>query len=282
MLFVNTWELMVAFQHLARKVPAAAYLDAVPATVHSQLVDRGLGGWKRNLAYHLHDIPFRRAVRDFRMFMPMGSDCRDSLVNEYGIDLRRCSPVTLAPQNSMPQLQPRDFSGKLRLLFVGNDFFRKGGRFLLELYAAHLSGYCTLTVVSNDSALVPATLPAGVELLRNLNFEQMQEVYRQHHLFLFPTQQDFMPQVLGEALSLGVPCLANDVGGIRDLIHDGETGFLMARDAAVETWAARVKELAATPGLLEGMSARSRRFAEENLTIERFEGLTAEVIRQLL
>ena len=44
MLFVNTSELRVAFQHLARNVPTMAYLDAVPATVHSQLADRGHGG----------------------------------------------------------------------------------------------------------------------------------------------------------------------------------------------------------------------------------------------
>jgi len=281
MLFVNTWELMVAFQHLARKVPAIAYLDAVPATIHSQLVDRGLGGWKRNLAYHLHNFPFRKAVHNFRMFMPMGSDCRDSLVNEYGIDARCCSPVTLAPQNPAAPLPPRDCSGHLRLLFVGNDFFRKGGRFLLDLYTAHLSGYCTLTVVSNDSALASATLPPGVELLRNLNVEQMQEVYRQHHIFLFPTQQDFMPQVLGEALLFGVPCLANNVGGIRDLIHNGQTGFLMERDATQQMWAARIQELASNPALLVRLSASARRFAEEHLLIDRFNRLVADVIEQL-
>ena len=33
-----------------------------------------------------------------------------------------------------------------------------------------------------------------------LEFGQMQEVYRRHDLFLFPTQQDTMPQVFWEAL----------------------------------------------------------------------------------
>src|SRR5450755_1347932 len=42
LLFVNAWELVVAFQDLARRAPAAAMLDSVPATVDFQLRARGV------------------------------------------------------------------------------------------------------------------------------------------------------------------------------------------------------------------------------------------------
>src|SRR5580704_13284512 len=74
LLFVNAWELVVAFQDLARRVPAAAMLDSVPATFDLQLRQRGVNDWKRQLSHAVHHRSFRRAARTFQLFLPMGSD----------------------------------------------------------------------------------------------------------------------------------------------------------------------------------------------------------------
>ena len=66
--------------------------------------------------------------------------------------------------------------------------------------------------------------------MRGRSRDQLVQIYQQSDVFLFPTQQDYMPQVLAEALSTGLPCIANNVGAIRDLVRDGETGFLMSRN----------------------------------------------------
>jgi glycosyltransferase involved in cell wall biosynthesis len=87
--------------------------------------------------------------------------------------------------------------------------------------------------------------------------------------------------VLGEALAAGLPCLANDVGGIRDLVHNGETGFLFPHDASADVWAAHIKSLARNPDELSRMSRSAQRFAEDNLGIDRFERLIGEVIERL-
>jgi len=166
-------------------------------------------------------------------------------------------------------------------LFVGNDFLRKGGDFLLRLYTRHLAGTCVLTIVSNDRALDGMCLVPGVRRIRNLTSEQLRPLYQESHLFLFPTRQDFMPQVLAEALALGLPCIANDVGGIQDLVHDGETGFLMPFDASPELWAKRIQHLASNPQELTKMSQRSRQFADARLGMDQFETLVQEVIGKL-
>jgi hypothetical protein len=280
-LLVNTWEFITEFRSLAQRIPAAALMDAVPATVDYQLRRRGRGGWKRTLATLINDVPFRRAVRDYRYFLPMGSDAAEALVARYGVSSDRITP-TLAPQDLMFWTPgARSYADSFRLLFVANDFVRKGGIFLLRLYAEHLASFCTLTIVSNDPTPEGTTLPTGVVWRRDLNRDEIRQTYRDSDLFLFPTEQDYMPQVLAEALSTGLPCIANDVGGIRDLIRNGETGFLMPCDTPAEAWSQRIEALRSNRSELERLGRGARAFAENNLDTAAFSKLVARVVETL-
>ncbi len=279
---VNAWELMVEFQDLAQEIPAAAMLDAVPATVDRQLRERGVNDWKRRLSHAVHHRAFRGVARKFQVFLPMGSDCAESLERDYGIERERCNFLTLAPQDlaAFPAPEVRDYTRPWRLLFVGNDFERKGGDFLLRLYREKLSQTCTLTILSNDPAVRSISMPPGVQHLHSLSLEQLRQVFREHHVFVFPTRQDFLPQVLAEALAFGLPCIANDVGGIRDLVIDGETGFLMKGTDSLDQWAQRIQQLG-QPGVAARMSARARQFAEERLSLPVFERLMGDALNRL-
>ena len=280
-LLVHGWEMAVAFRDLARRVPAAVMMDSVPATVDTQRRRQGFKDWKRWLSHQVHHRAFQRAAREFDFFLPKSSDGAASLQRDYGVERERCL-VTYAPQN-LEVWKPgaRRDSLPLRLLFVGNDFARKGGDFLLRLYAEHLAGTSSLTIASNDPSIEARKLPPGVQWLRGLKRDQLVEVYRASDLFVFPSRQDYAPQVLAEALASGLPSLVNDFDGARDLVQDGETGFVFTLDAPAEVWAERVKRIAANPGELARMSARARQVAEEKLGLDRFERLITEVIEKL-
>jgi glycosyltransferase involved in cell wall biosynthesis len=281
LLLVQGWEMLGAFTVLARRIPSAAVMDSVPATIDAQLRRRGFNGWKRRVSHTVHHRAFRRAVHEFDYFLVMGSDCADALHHEYGVESDRCA-VTLAPQD-LEKWTPgtRNLSAPVQLLFVGNDFARKGGDFLLSLYGEHLSSTCRLTIASNDPTLENRKLPPGVQWLSGRSRDQLVDLYRNSDIFLFPTQQDYMPQVLGEALASGLPCLASDVGGIRDLVRNGETGYLVSPNASAEVWAAHLNRLIANPEEILRMSKCARKFAEEKLGLNRFEHLIAEVIKRL-
>jgi hypothetical protein len=121
-LLVYSWEFVVAFRDLARRMPSMALMDSVPATIDQQLRQRGLGGWKRSAAKRLHHRSFLHAARDFQIFLPMGSDCAESLEHDYRISRERCF-VTLAPQDlDIWKPGQRTYSPPLKLLFVANDF----------------------------------------------------------------------------------------------------------------------------------------------------------------
>jgi len=283
LLLVFSWEYVIEFQDIAKRIPAAAFVDAVPSTVNAHLRRRGHTGWKRRLSHEVHHRAFRAAVPHYRFFLAWGSDAAEALEREYSVDRKRCL-VTLIPQDlDLWTPGPPTSSPGLRLMFAGNDFYRKGGEFLLQLFADHLSSFCTLTIASNDPIAESLSLPAGVEWLPGRDRAQLLEIYRRSDVFIFPTLQDYAAtNVVCEALACGVPCIANDVGGIRDVVRDETTGFLMPLGAPASVWAQRIEALHTDRHRLAQLAAGARRFAEENLSTERFRENLAGVIRSLL
>ena len=59
----------------------------------------------------------------------------------------------------------------------------------------------------------------------------MCERYLKSHAFVCPSSIENSPNSLGEAMILGVPCVASDVGGVADLLKHREEGFVYQTDA---------------------------------------------------
>ena len=61
--------------------------------------------------------------------------------------------------------------------------------------------------------------------------KEMCERYYKSHVFVSPSSIENSPNSLGEAMILGVPCIASDVGGVADLLRHKEEGFVYQVDA---------------------------------------------------
>lgn len=62
----------------------------------------------------------------------------------------------------------------------------------------------------------------SIVFLGSLSAEQMKQAYLEANVFVLPSTVENSPNSLGEAMLLGVPCVAADVGGVRNLMHEGE------------------------------------------------------------
>lgn len=135
-----------------------------------------------------------------------------------GLDLEWWQPV--AGRNERA-------GGKPKILFVGGDFERKGGRLLLEVFAERFLGRAELHLVTN-APLPP--LPADVFVHAGLTTDdpRLRELYRSSDLFVLPTLSDTSSWVCLEAMASGLAVVTTRVGGIPDLIDDGRTGLLVA------------------------------------------------------
>ncbi|MFZ5968926.1 MAG: glycosyltransferase family 4 protein [Bacillota bacterium] len=63
-----------------------------------------------------------------------------------------------------------------------------------------------------------------------LDEKQMCERYLKSNVFVSPSAIENSPNSLGEAMILGVPCVASCVGGVQDMLIDREEGFIYPYD----------------------------------------------------
>jgi glycosyltransferase involved in cell wall biosynthesis len=98
--------------------------------------------------------------------------------------------------------------------------------------------------------------------------EDIGEVLRELDLLLVPsTSAEATTRVILEAFSAGVPVVAYPVGGIPEIVRDGENGFL-ARQRSPEALAERVKEAMAAD--LDLIARRARIEWERRFTLKRY------------
>ncbi|KUP04313.1 glycosyl transferase family 1 [Bacillus coahuilensis p1.1.43] len=74
-------------------------------------------------------------------------------------------------------------------------------------------------------------LEGNVVFTGPLNEEKMCERYLKSNVFICPSTIENSPNSLGEAMILGVPCIASDVGGVSDMLKHKEEGFVYQADA---------------------------------------------------
>jgi len=65
-----------------------------------------------------------------------------------------------------------------------------------------------------------------VEILGGLSAGKMREQYLRANVFVLPSTVENSPNSLGEAMLLGVPCVAADVGGVSTMMLHEREGFL--------------------------------------------------------
>ncbi len=85
--------------------------------------------------------------------------------------------------------------------------------------------------------------------------------------FLFPTRMDNLPLMIQESLACGTPVISTRVGGVPEMVVDGETGYLAERadpPAVAET----LQRALADPGRLRDMRPACRAFAEREYALD--------------
>ena len=208
-----------------------------------------------------------------------------------GVDLGRFAP----PSDQADVTRARAVFGarpdQVVVGLVGRLVWQKG---LRDLFAAaallRRSRPDVLVVVvgPQDSDKADALGPKDIDAARALgNVEflggrgDVQELYHGFDIFVLPSYREGFPRSAMEAAASGVPVIATDVRGCRQVVDHAVTGLLVpVRDArALE---AAVEELAADPGRRRAMGAAARRKAEAEFDESRLVETTLGVYERLL
>lgn len=112
----------------------------------------------------------------------------------------------------------KDQFPEIKIYIAGNNFTKTEN--LID--RLRLTGYGKYIL----SLIKKYNLTTNVFFTGELNEDEMIDRYLKSNLFICPSSIENSPNSLGEAQILGVPCIASYVGGVPDMIKDGETGFL--------------------------------------------------------
>ncbi|MBI4635717.1 MAG: glycosyltransferase [Candidatus Rokubacteria bacterium] len=99
-------------------------------------------------------------------------------------------------------------------------------------------------------------------------------------LFVLPSEEEGMPGAVLEAMAMGLPVVATAVGGVPEIVVDGETGMLVAprQPTALAEAMGRVLE---DPALAGRVGCLGRRRVVEEFSIERSVALTEKLYARL-
>ena len=217
-----------------------------------------------------------RALRGARHVFCPSAYLRD-IALRWGLDPERVS-VLPNPAPEVPALPPRDelrrglsFSGRT-LVFAG----RLGPQKALDVLLRALVDVPEVALVvagdgperaSLERMTVELGLDARVSFLGAVPRERVLRLFRAADASVLPSAWENFPHTVVEAFAVGCPVIATAVGGVPEVVRDGENGLLVVpRDpaalaVALERFFAdpelRARLAAAAPASVEGYSEQS-------------------------
>jgi colanic acid/amylovoran biosynthesis glycosyltransferase len=191
-------------------------------------------------------------------------------VGPWGVDSQFFSP---APVPSV------SVGGRpLRIVSVGRLHWVKGHEYALmavhELRAAGVDVEYTIVGDAGASgrasvltAIRDLELDDCVVLRDELGRVEVLEALRRSDVFLHPSLSEGLSNATLEAMAVGLPVVVTDVGGMRELVTDGDNGFITpSRDPAA--LATALRDLATDAELRAKMGERGRQRAVDRFNLE--------------
>jgi glycosyltransferase involved in cell wall biosynthesis len=175
-----------------------------------------------------------------------------------GIDLEKFKPDADRRRRVREkfEISPRS---KL-LLFVGNDYGRKGLAHVIGALKGLPDDVCLLVAGAGDSAAyrqliahTPQRLAFAGETM------DMPALYAAADALVLPSYYETFSLVCMEALASGIPIFSTRVGGVEDYLKDGVNGYFITRDSA--DIAAKVVKVFRNPEMLAAMRKAARESA---------------------
>ncbi len=109
----------------------------------------------------------------------------------------------------------------------------------------------------------------------------LSQIFAVTRITVAPSHNEAFGRVAAESLAAGVPVVASDTTGLREIIRDGETGFL-AKPGAISEWVGKIEHLLDDDGLHNRFSRDGRQDVSKRFGRERVVGRIEEAYRGAL
>jgi glycosyltransferase involved in cell wall biosynthesis len=260
--FFHTQSVAMLSPMLARRVPTIVSLDATPINYDAIGAHYGHHAHPGSTTEKLKQSLYARVFQSASWLVPWSNWAKASLCRDYGVEEDRVTVIPPGIELSRfcpaPAVQ-RPVGERIKVLFVGGDFARKGGNLLLDCMRSGLAADCELDLVTRDA--IPMTPGVRVHAGLNPNDRRLLDLYQQADVFALPTYADCLGVAALEAMAAGLPVVATDVGAVAEVVDDSVTGILVEPGNTAQLGGA-LRHLARDRSIRERMGRTARAVAE--------------------
>ena len=201
------------------------------------------------------------------------SDCKIATSKTVKRRLEECglrnakvvaNPVNIEKYQKAEE-QPDLSSEKFTVAFIGTLSRHKGTEVLKEIIHS-LNGEDIEFLIVGDG---PEKQGLKSELSQNVEFtgwmrrEEIPSVYASIDFILYPSiYPEGFGRIAVESMAAGTPIIASSRGGVKDIIDDGKTGFLLDPNEG-KKWAKKIGELKENKNIYEEISKNGKEEAED-------------------
>tara|TARA_R110000787_G_scaffold78102_2_gene171240 strand:+ start:4922 stop:6148 length:1227 start_codon:yes stop_codon:yes gene_type:complete len=127
-------------------------------------------------------------------------------------------------------------------------------------------------------------LQKNITLIPKMTQQEVYEVMRLSNVLLFPSLMEGLPNVIAEAMAVGLPVISTKCGGVEELIENNKTGWLVPIRDPGALANAIIDSIETPEAKMEEMRLEARKKVEEQHAIEEMvsgmEALYCEVLKE--
>jgi len=176
-------------------------------------------------------------------------DPSDWLVEDSTFQLRHPAVGILQDNNILPKVRGLLWFSQVVKQMKDVTFYIAGGGAYTHLVKSAYSG------LPNAQLIGKLPYPEGVRrFLKSID------------AYVLPSGLDCCPTTLLEAALCGKPAIASKVGGIPELVKEGETGWTL-ENGREDDWASRIRSVIEDPRNARAIGQNARRFVADNFSL---------------
>lgn len=162
---------------------------------------------------------------------------------QYGVDKAKTDVIYSFVNDALLEKRIESKSGKaeLHIISVGRFFWKKGYEYALDALSMLKQKGVPFTYTLIAEGKTPASiiyqvhqcgLTDHVRIINGTSHTEVLKAIEWHDVLLLPSVEEGIANVVLEAMAVGTPVITTDVGGMKEVITHGHTGYIVkARDA---------------------------------------------------
>ena len=245
---------------LASKVKGFHYI----AHIHLDVPPTGRAGFMLKV---YKPLLLKRVLRAASFVTVFTKEQKLEVNSKYGVDLAKIKVIPNGVEEIFYYNKPRKLHKKPRLLFVGRLEIQKNLPLLLNALDG-ISEQFETTIVGEGSLSSDLKKMAKTLKLKNVKFvgrkddKKLLSYYKRSDIFVLPSEREGMPLALLEAMAMGLPIVATNVTGSRDVVKNGKNGYLVPF-GNVKSFRSALLKVKSNKSTYKKLSQTSRKMADK-------------------